>query len=104
MSEKRRVVAVKNDERGREIDDDYAPTGRVLVGKSVDRVLIDEEADPFAQSPEVFKTFEGVTPAFKKKATRAFTKVHQGSGGAASKKVEDNALNGYNPFGVVTPS
>ena len=99
---KRIASAVVDDERGREIDDDYAGK-QVIVGQQRERILVDDTPDPFAQSPEVFKTFRGVDDAFKKKAYRAFQKVHQGSGGAGSKKKEGNAIDGYNLFGVVTP-
>jgi PBSX family phage portal protein len=103
MEEKKRVAkAANDDERGREIDDDYAGK-KVIVGNSKERILIDEQSDPFSQGAEVFKTFNGVSPAFKKRATRSFQKVHQGANGAGSKKIEEQMLDGYNLFGVVTP-
>jgi PBSX family phage portal protein len=97
-----RKVVVDN-EGGREIDDDYAAQ-RVIVGKHTERMLVSDSDDPFAQSVEVFKTFGGVTPALKKKATRSFQKAHQSvSGDAKSTKIEHEKADGYNLFGVVTP-
>lgn len=95
--------AESNDPRGRELDDDFA-ANKVIVGSTEGRELVPEQPDPFKQSPEVFKTMSGLDANAKKRAERAFKKVHQGSNGEAkSKKIETEAVDGYNLFGVVTP-
>lgn len=99
----RKVVDAADDPRGREIDDDYA-SKKVIVGSTANREFLEEPPDPFRQSPEVFKTMDGLDAAAKKRASRAFTKVHQSADhSAASKKEEVEAVDGYNLFGVVTP-
>jgi len=100
---KRVARTADDDERGREIDDDYvAKNGVVMVGTTTFSES-DDKSDPFRQTPEVFKTIGGVDQAFKKRATRAFQKVHTGGNGAGSKKIEEKIVDGYNLFGVVTP-
>lgn len=100
MTERRVVI---DNEGGREIDDDYAGQ-KVIVGQHKELQLVGDTDDPFAQGPEVFKTMGGLSAAMKKRASRSFQKVHQGAGGdAKSKKIEKEAEDGYNLFGVITP-
>jgi PBSX family phage portal protein len=99
----RKVVGAEDDERGRELDDDYA-AHKVIVGSTANREVVETPPDPFSQSAEVFKTFRGVSPTFKKRATRAFQKVQQNSKETAgTKRIEQDAVDGYNLFGVRTP-
>ena len=99
MTERKVVV---DNEGGRELDDHYIGQ-QVILGRERERVLIGEMEDPFARSPEVFKTMGGTSAAFKKKASRAFEKAASGQNGARSKKVEIEATTGYDLFGVVEP-
>lgn len=105
MTDKERAVKPVDeaDDRGKEIDDGYI-SQRVWLGRDLStRELPIESDDPFAQGSEVFKTFDGASDAIKKRAQRSFKKYHEGTGGAASKKIEGKTLDGYNLFGVVTP-
>ena len=97
------VAKAAGENEGRELDDDYKGT-QVIVGSTVNREVVPEQPDPFLQSPEVFKTMGGLDANAKKRATRAFQKVHQSADGSAGTKREEmDAVDGYNLFGVVTP-
>src|SRR6478752_2367763 len=75
------------DALGREIDDAFRDShGKVIVGTSVEQIL--SQPDPFAQDAEVFKTMGGLSDTAKKRAYRAFKKVHEGADGAKSNKRE----------------
>lgn len=98
----RRVAEVSKNEAP-ELDDEYKAQ-QVVVGDSRGRETFEEPPDPFRQGPEVFKTMDGLDANAKKRASRAFTKVHQSvDGKAGSKKIEADVVDGYNLFGVVTP-
>jgi PBSX family phage portal protein len=97
-------VVDSSDTLGREIDDAFRDTyGRVIVGKTVETIL--SQPDPFSQDAEVFKTMDGLSATSKKRAYRAFTKVHEGDGGAKSNKREpgEGFVTGYQLLDVVLP-
>lgn len=100
----RSVTIAEEDPRGRLIDDDYVDT-RVRVGTSGGGTVTGQVNDPFAQDAEVFKTMDGLSATAKKRAYRAFTKVHQGADGAGSKKIEpeSNYFTGYKLLDVQQP-
>lgn len=59
-------------------------------------------ADPFSEDAEEIKSFDGLTPVFKRKLTGELKKVYRGVG-AESKKIEINEISGYNAFQAVQP-
>ena len=90
---------------GSEIDDAHVLAYRdVIVGTSEITEPVKGE-DPFAQDAEVFKTYDGLSDTSKKRAYRAFKKVHEGEGGAKSSKLEGNEqfVTGYQILDVVLP-
>ena len=102
MTKKRVVKAVEpSDVAGREIDDDYAY--QQVVKARLGEPVYEEAPDPFKQDVEVFKTMKGLGDAAKKRASRAFNKVHTGAGDAGSKKEEEETLDGYGFMKVVEP-
>jgi PBSX family phage portal protein len=90
------------DEGGHMIDDDYEDR-QVRVGRSVEHILVVGDSDPFKKDASYFKTLTGLSATTKKRASR-LEKVHDGSGGAGSKKQEGvNFYTGYDILGVVEP-
>lgn len=59
--------------------------------------------DIFNAPVSEIKTLNGLTPVFKRKLTGDLKKVHRGTGGAESKKVEIDEISGYNAFQTVQP-
>jgi PBSX family phage portal protein len=59
--------------------------------------------DPFNSPVEEVKTLRGLSPVFKRKLTGDLKKVHRGTGGAQSKKIELDEISGYNAFQCVQP-
>jgi PBSX family phage portal protein len=94
---KRKVVAID--------DDDEDTLYDVQLGSVVTRTLVDPEDDAFAREAEVLKSYEGVSTSVRRKTTRELKKVHAGTGGAASKKIEEPNvhLTGYHLFDVMQP-
>jgi len=58
-------------------------------------------ADPF--SKKAAELIDGTTPAFKRKISNEIKKVHRGTSGTRSKKIEIDEISGYNAFGAVVP-
>lgn len=59
--------------------------------------------DPFNRPAEEIKNLRGLTPVFKRQLTGQLKKVHRGTGGAESKKIELDEISGYNAFQCVQP-
>jgi PBSX family phage portal protein len=100
----RNVSVADDDPRSRMIDDDYVDN-RVRVGTTKPAEVVGKVADPFEQDSSVFKTMGGLSATTKKRAYREFQKVHQGSDGAGSKKIdpESNFFTGYKLLDVMPP-
>lgn len=97
-------VVDPSEELGREVDDAFRDShGKVITGTSVETIL--SQPDPFAQDAEVFKTMGGLSATSKKRAYRAFQKVHEGADGAKSNKKEvgEQFVTGYQILDVVPP-
>jgi PBSX family phage portal protein len=61
-----------------------------------------EYSDVFKLPADVLNKYSGLTPAVKRRSTRAVKKVHEGDG-AKSKKVEQTEVTGYVMFEAVEP-
>lgn len=102
------TAVVADDKDGKEIDDGV---NKVLIGKSVERKLIDEDAkDLFAENGDFVKALSGLNAATKKRATRSMAKVHRGvqssSGKDDAKSTKLEVLDyatGYDILSVVLP-
>lgn len=86
-------------------DEVEAQEFEVKVGSVVSRTLVDTESDPFAKEASELKSYDGVSQSLRRKTSRELQKVHRGTEGAASKKVEEPnvSINGYNLFDVILP-
>lgn len=78
----------------------------VLKGTSIDAPVISDTPDPFSQSADEIRKFSGLSPNFKRSASRQLTKFHQGTGeniSAGSKKKDEDFITGYDILNVVNP-
>jgi PBSX family phage portal protein len=68
------------------------------------RRVLAESSDEFSKDADEIRKMNGLSPAFKRKTTRAMEKVHQSRDGEArSKKVEVETLTGYLLLDVIVP-
>lgn len=91
-----------NDPRGQEIDDNFI-SERTYLGADLAKKSVQEFPDDFGAGPEFIKSISNLTDADRQKSYRAIRKMHRGSNGSTSTKVEDVNLDGYGMFGVATP-
>jgi PBSX family phage portal protein len=85
-------------------DDGPAPEVEVSLGTIYTKKgIMDETDDPFLATGSEVKKLGGVSPALKRKTTRELQKVHAGTEGAESKKIDVEDVTGYLLFDVVVP-
>lgn len=75
----------------------------VRVGSVIERFASADEADVFARSADEVRRLDGLSSVVKRKATRELQKFQRGTGGAKTKREEQDDLTGYNIFSVVLP-
>lgn len=94
----RKVVAAEEGTEQYVVEESYLGKGR-----KVEFDMSMWEDDPFSAPGTEIKKYSGLSANKKRSISNQITKFHRGSGGAASKKVEDNVITGYNAFEVVAP-
>lgn len=83
------------------VDDEEFIIEDIGVLKTTER---SSAVDDFKKSSEDIKSLEGTSANFKRKITRQINKARTGTGGAASKQVEErDFITAYEGFGVIEP-
>ena len=96
----RKVVAA-DDNDGEEF---YVVEDSVLSkGHTVEFDVTKYDEDPFLVSDDALKKIGGLSANKKRSISNTITKYHRGTGGAKSKKIEEDVITGYNAFNVVAP-
>lgn len=72
--------------------------------RTISKVAVHENADPFSRPAEELKSLSGTDAVFKRRVSNEIKKFHRGQDGAESKQIQEKEfITGYNAFDVIEP-